>query len=94
MRRKERFSEPMSLKQLGAMSKGVVPAEKNTRRAVNTFETWLHSCYRRLNDIFAPNLLKVTRTDSKGQTELCCALWLFVIEARKSDGKLSLARTV
>ena len=42
------------------MSKGVVPTntEKNTRWAVNTIETWLHSHKRRSNGTFVPNLLR------------------------------------
>ena len=67
--------------------------EKNTRWAVNTFETWLDLCNCCSNVIFAPDLLEVPPTDSKGQTELCCGLSLFVIEARKSDGELHTVRT-
>ena len=61
--------------------------------AVNTFETWLNSGNRRSNDTFAPDLLKVPPTDTKGQTELCCALSLFVIEARSVPEKVIQART-
>ena len=53
-KRKECFSKPMSLEQLGAMLKGVVPANtvKSTRWAVNTFETWLDLRIRRSNDTY------------------------------------------
>lgn len=70
----------------------VVSIEKNTRWAVNTFETWVDLRNHRLNDTFAPNvLLKVPPTDSKGQTESCRALSLFVIEA---SGELYPVRTI
>ena len=84
---KERFSKLVSIEKLGKMSKGFIPdnTKKNTSWVISTFKQWAFSQNQR------------TRTDEEAIDEeifakksnceeLCRALCLFVVEARKVNG--------
>ena len=83
---KERFSETVSEEQVAVLSKGFVPANtsKNTKWAVNVFEAWVQSRNSRTEDEIDNGILRRTPVDSE---ELCRCLSLFVVEARRTDGK-------
>ena len=94
----ERFSETVSDKELEKMSCGFVPANtaKNTKWAVGVFKSWLESRNKRTGEttIDANFLDKRFSTGEASRMELCRVLSLFVVEARKQDGKPYPAKTL
>ena len=80
------------------MSYGFVPANtaKNTKWAVGVFKSWLESRNKRTGEttIDANFLDKCFSTGETSRMELCRVLSLFVVEARKQDGKPYPAKTL
>ena len=87
---KRRFREVVSPEELERISKGFVPknTEKNT---LSTFKQWITS----RNERCAENNIDILSMPLKQEcTELCRALCLFVVEARKGNGEPYPAKTL
>ena len=93
----EHFSETVSNEELEKMSCGFVPANtaKNTKWAVGVFKSWLESRNQRTGESTDVNFLdKRFSTGKASKTELCRVLSLFIVEAKKQDGKPYPPKTV
>lgn len=95
-KKQDRFSEIVSGKELEGISKGFTPQNtaKNTKWAISTFQQWIYSRNQRTTagETINPNILCApVDADCK---ELCRALCLFVLEARKTNGEPYPAKTV
>ncbi len=82
-----RYSETVSEEQLAVLSNGFVPANtsKNTKWAVNAFETWVESRNSRVKDTIDKNILSSSPVDKE---ELCRCLSLFVVQPPVNVGSL------